>query len=252
MLEDRDASLIRHGAVEENVMAGSGGSGSGVATEEHKVVGAPRGGKNCSYKSFLGCGPPEFSGSEDPVACVKWIREVEQAFGSSECGDDQRVRFGTQLLRDTTLTWWNVIQSTLSPSVLAQLTWGDFKVKLLEEYCNERAVDRIEAEFRALEKGNLTVREYTHQFMEKLGLVGHVASTEKEKIKAYLKGLPSDMMTMVRNSKASNLRETIEEAQFMEEVYARSKPEKAVAVVDKRKWESNSAHPKRSRSFDGN
>ncbi|KAI3701767.1 hypothetical protein L6452_27096 [Arctium lappa] len=246
ILEDRDASLRRHGAVEENVLTGSKGSGSRVRTEEHRVVGAPRGGMSCSHKSFLGCGPPEFSGSEDLVACVEWIRAVEQAFGSSECGDDQRVRFGTQQLRDTALMWWNVIQSTLSPTVLAQLTWGEFKVKLLEEYCNERAMDRMETEFQALEKGNLTVREYTRQFMEKLGLVGHVASTEKEKIKAYLKGLPSDMMTMVRNSKASNLRETIEETQFMEEVYARGKPEKAMAVVEKRKWESSSVPPKRT------
>ncbi|KAI3715724.1 hypothetical protein L6452_22710 [Arctium lappa] len=177
---------------------------------------------------------------------------MQMAFGSSECGDDQRVKFGTQLLRDMALTWWNVIQSTLSPTVLAQLTWDEFKVKLLEEYCNERAVDRIKAEFRALEKGNLTVREYTRKLIKKLGLVGHVASTEKEKIKAYLKGLPSDMMTMVQNSKDSNLRETIEEAQFMEEVYARGKPEKAVAVVEKIKWESSSIPPKRTRPFIGN
>ncbi|KAI3706838.1 hypothetical protein L6452_24841 [Arctium lappa] len=60
------------------------------------------------------------------------------------------------------------------------------------------------------------------------------------------------MMSMVRNSKASNLRETIEEAQFMEEVYAKSKPEKAVVVVDKRKWESNFVPPKRTRPFVGN
>ncbi|KAI3745676.1 hypothetical protein L6452_08080 [Arctium lappa] len=113
-------------------------------------------------------------------------------------------------------------------------------------------MDRIEAEFRSLEKGNLTVRKYTRQFMEKLGLVGHVASIEKENIKACLKGLPADMMFMVRNSKASNLRETIEEAQFMEEVYARGKPEKVVVVVNKRKWESNFVPPKRSRPFVGN
>ncbi|KAI3692405.1 hypothetical protein L6452_32220 [Arctium lappa] len=252
MLEDREPSYKRPEAVEENVVGGSGGIENRVRSEEHRVIGTSKGGKSCSYKSFLGCGPPEFSGSEDPITCIKWIRAVEQAFGSSECGDDQRVRFGTQLLRDTALTWWNVIQSTLSPTVLAQLTWGEFKVKLLEEYCNEMAMDRIEAEFRALVKGNLTAREYTRQFMEKLGLVGHVDSTEKEKIKAYLKGLPSDMMTMVRNSKASNLRETIEEVQFMEEVYAKSKPEKAVVVTEKRKWESSSAHPKRSRPFVGN
>ncbi|KAI3758383.1 hypothetical protein L6452_05944 [Arctium lappa] len=209
----------------ENVLVGSRGTGNRVRTEENRVVTAPRSGKSCSYKSFLGCRPPEFSGSEDPVAFVKWIRAVEQAFGSSECGDGQRGK-----VRNATAQGY------------------DADV----EYCNERAMDRIEAEFQALEKGNLTVREYTRQFMEKLGLVGHVASTEKEKIKAYLKGLLSDMMTMVRNSKASNLRETIEEAQFMEEVYARGKPEKAVAVVEKRKWENSSVPHKRTRPFVGN
>ncbi|KAI3685417.1 hypothetical protein L6452_34659 [Arctium lappa] len=60
------------------------------------------------------------------------------------------------------------------------------------------------------------------------------------------------MMSMVRNSKASNLRETIEEAQFMEEVYAKGKSEKAVVVGDKRKWVNNSIPPKRTRPFVGN
>ncbi|KAI3728938.1 hypothetical protein L6452_17583 [Arctium lappa] len=96
-------------------------------------------------------------------------------------------------------------------------------------------MDRIEEEFRTLKKGSLVVREYTCQFMEKLGLVGHVAPTKKEKIKAYLKGLPADMMSMVCNSKASNLRETIEEAQIMEDVYARGKEEKDVVMGDKRR-----------------
>ncbi|KAI3706970.1 hypothetical protein L6452_25092 [Arctium lappa] len=249
MLEDRDASLRRHGAVEENVLTGSGG---GVRTEEHKVVGALKGRKSCFYKYFLGCGPLEFSGSEDPVACVKWIRAVEQAFGSSECGDDQRVRFGTQLLRDTTLTWWNIVQSTLSPTVLAHLSWAEFKKKLLEEFCSERTMDRIEKEFRSLVKGNLTVREYTRQFMEKLDLVGHVAPTEKDKMKAYLNGLRADLLSLVHNSKASNLQEMVEEAQFMEELFLRSKTEKTVVVSDKRKWENRSVPPRRSRPFSGN
>ncbi|KAI3714562.1 hypothetical protein L6452_21518 [Arctium lappa] len=145
VLEDRDASLKRNETVAENVVVlGSGGADNGVRTEEHKVVGAPRGGKSCSYKSFMGCGPPEFSGSDDPVLCVKWIRVVEQAFGSAECGGDQRVRFGAQLLRDAALIWWDVTQSTFSPTVLAQLSWAEFKRKLMEEFCSERSMDRIE------------------------------------------------------------------------------------------------------------
>ncbi|KAI3681430.1 hypothetical protein L6452_36225 [Arctium lappa] len=148
----------------------------------------------------------------------------------------KRVRFGTQLLRDTALIWWNIIQSTLSPEVLAQLSWAEFKKKLLEEFCNKRTMDRIEKEFRSLVKGSLTVREYTRQFMEKLGLVGHAAPTEKDKMKAYLNGLPADMQSMVHNSKASNLREMVEESQYMEEMFAKSKSEGAVVVSDKRKW----------------
>ncbi|KAI3701800.1 hypothetical protein L6452_27151 [Arctium lappa] len=205
VIEDRDVSNQRNETIAENIeVIGSGGTGHVIRTEEPITTEAR---------------PPEFSGSEDPVACIKWIQGIEQAFGLSECGDDQK------------------------------LSSAKFKKKVMEEYCSERALDRIEAEFRALEKGNLMVRKYTRQFMEKLGLVGQVAPTEKKKIKAYLKGLSVDMMSMVRNSKASNLRETIEDAQFMEEVYARGKPEKAVVVGDKRKWESKSIPPRRTRTF---
>ncbi|KAI3757372.1 hypothetical protein L6452_04909 [Arctium lappa] len=251
-MEDRDVNHRRSETVVENAVAGSGEDGIRVTAVERGISGAPGNKKSCSYKSFLGCGPPEFFGSDDPAVCVKWIRAVEQAFGSSECGDDQRVRFGTQLLRDTALIWWNIIQSTLSFEVLARLSWAEFKKKLLEEFCNERTMDRIEKEFLSLVKGSLTVREYTRQFMEKLGLVGHAAPTEKDKMKAYLNGLPADMQSMVHNFKASNLREMVEEAQFMEEIFAKSKSEKSVLVPEKRKWESSSVPPKRARPFVGN
>ncbi|KAI3696894.1 hypothetical protein L6452_29499 [Arctium lappa] len=251
-MEDRDVNHRRSETVVENAVVGSGNDGIRVTAVERRSSEAPGNRKGCSYKSFLGCGPPEFFGSDDPVVCVKWIRAVEQAFGSSECGDDQRVRFGTQLLRDTALIWWNIIQTTLSPEVLAQLSWAEFKKKLLEEFCNEGTMDRIEKEFRSLVKGSLTVREYTRQFMEKLGLVGHAAPTEKDKMKAYLNGLPADMQSMVHNFKASNLREMVEEAQFMEEMFAKGKSEKAVVVPEKRKWENSSVPPKRTRPFVGN
>ncbi|XP_024973952.1 uncharacterized protein C683.02c-like [Cynara cardunculus var. scolymus] len=80
--------------------------------------------------------------------------------------------------------------------------------------------------------------------MEKLNLVGHVAPTKKEKMKAYLKGLPAEMMVMVRNSRASTLREAIEEAKVMEAVYAKGREEKGVSS-EKRKWEGQYAPSKR-------
>ena len=78
-------------------------------------------------------------------------------------------------------------------------------------------MDRLEDEFRNLNKGSGTVRDYNRSFMDKLGLVGYVVPTEKEKIKAYIKGLPSDMMTILRVSKVSTLQEAIKEAQLFED-----------------------------------
>jgi len=49
-------------------------------------------------------------------------------------------------------------------------------------------MDRLEMEFRGLKKGDLTLRECSHLFLEKMNLVGHVVPTVKERIKSYLRG----------------------------------------------------------------
>ncbi|KAI3747042.1 hypothetical protein L6452_09485 [Arctium lappa] len=139
---------MRIETVAENVAVGSGGTSNAFRTEEHSIADAPRGAKTCSYKTFLCSKPPEFSGSDDPVVCLNWIQEIEQAFESSECGEEQ--------------------------------------------------------------KGNMSVRDYSRNFVEKLDLVGHVAPTENDEVKAFRKGLPADMMAMVRNAKAATFREAIE------------------------------------------
>ncbi|XP_024989258.1 cellular nucleic acid-binding protein-like [Cynara cardunculus var. scolymus] len=74
---------------------------------------------------------------------------------------------------------------------------------------------------------------------------------KKEKMKAYLKGLPQNMMVMVRNSKASTLREAIEGAKIMESVYNKGREEKA-ASSEKRKWEGHHAPSKRPNHLNNN
>ncbi|XP_024986562.1 uncharacterized protein LOC112521804 [Cynara cardunculus var. scolymus] len=112
-------------------------------------------------------------------------------------------------------------------------------------------MDCIEEEFRTFKKGNLSVRDYTRLFMEKLNLVGHVAPTKKNKMKAYLKGLLADMMVIVRNSRASTLREAIEEAKVLESVYAKGKEERMLSG-EKRKWEGPYAPSKKPNHFGNN
>ncbi|KAI3735955.1 hypothetical protein L6452_15482 [Arctium lappa] len=252
LLDDRDANPRRHETVEENlVVAGSGGSGPVVPSNETPLPETRQPSKVYTFKAFLGCRPPEFKGTDDPVACMNWIREIEQAFRSSECGESQKAIFGSQMLRGAALTWWNAYSTSVEATVLAKLSWETFKKKVMEEFCNERAMDRIIDEFRGLKKGNLLVKEYNKLFMDKLGLVGHLVPTEREKIKAYIKGLPTEMMNMVRVSKASTLREAIEEAQLVEDSYGSNMMERS-GVVEKRKWEGGPTSSKRPNHFNNN
>ncbi|KAI3678021.1 hypothetical protein L6452_37300 [Arctium lappa] len=252
LLEDRDINNRRPEVVDENVVvAGSRGPGPMNPNEVTATPRVEQVAKTCTFKAFLGCQPPEFKGSDDPSGCVSWIREMEQAFRSSEYGEGHKAVFGSQMLRGTTLTWWNVYSASLEVTVLAKLSWATFKEKLLEEYCNERSMDRIKDEFQNLKMGSGSVKECTRLFMDKMGLVGHLVPTEKEKIKAYIKGLPSDMMSMVRVSKTSTLREAIEEAQLLEEA-STLKREEGSRLSEKIKWEGNSLASKKPRPFNNN
>ncbi|KAI3729090.1 hypothetical protein L6452_17738 [Arctium lappa] len=131
LLEDRDASNRQPETMAENVVVGSGGPNV-VLIEEPSVEGIRPKTKGCTYKTFLGCHPKEFAGSDSPIACMYWLKEMEMAFEASECDSSQRVKFASQLLRGEALIWWNLTRSALVPEVLAKLTWPVFKEKLMD------------------------------------------------------------------------------------------------------------------------
>ncbi|KAI3727551.1 hypothetical protein L6452_16167 [Arctium lappa] len=194
LLEDRDASNRQPETMAENVVVGSGGPNV-VLIEEPSAEGIRTKTKGCTYKTFLGCHPKEFAGSDSPIACMYWLKEMEMAFEASECDSSQWVKFASQLLRGEALIWWNLTRSALVPEVLAKLTWPVFKEKLMDKYCSERSMDKLEREFRNLKKGNMSIAGYSKLFLEKLNLVGHLVPDERSKIKAYHQGLPADMRT---------------------------------------------------------
>ncbi|KAI3663974.1 hypothetical protein L6452_45207 [Arctium lappa] len=149
----------------ENVIVGSGGPNV-VTVEEPSAEGIRTKTKGCTYKTFLGCHPKEFVGSDSPVA----------------------FKFASQLLRGEALIWWNLTRSALILEVLAKLTWPVFKEKIMDKYCSERSLDKLEREFRDLKKGNMSIVGYSKLFLEKLNLVGHLVPDEKSKMKAYHQG----------------------------------------------------------------
>ncbi|KAI3746734.1 hypothetical protein L6452_09173 [Arctium lappa] len=217
LLEDRDASNLQPETTADNAIAGSGVRPEVLVTEEPPANEDRVRTKGCSYKAFLGCNPKEFLGSDNPVACMYWLKKVDIAFESSECDVSQRVKFTSQLLRGEALIWWNLTRSALTPEVLMKLTWPVFKKKIMNKYSNERSLDKLEVEFRNLKKGNLFVANYSKLFLEKLNLVGYLVPDERSKIKAFHLGLPANMRTDVRNAGGSTFQEVIEEALLVED-----------------------------------
>ncbi|KAJ9555926.1 hypothetical protein OSB04_010540 [Centaurea solstitialis] len=252
MLEDREASQRRNEAVGENAGNGSGDAGALVVTEETRITGDKERekakAKGCSYKNFLGCKPPEFRGCSDPVVCMYWLREMEMAFEASECDDSQRVKFASHLLKGEALTWWNLTCSSLTPEVYARLSWAEFKKKMLEKYCSERALDKIEDEFRAMKKGNSPISFYAKDFLEKLGMVEHLAPDEKSKIKAYSRGLLAEMRSAVRIARVTTLHEAIEESLRMEDDITQCRVE-SYQAGQKRKFEEAAASAQPTKTF---
>ncbi|KAJ9554217.1 hypothetical protein OSB04_018262 [Centaurea solstitialis] len=252
MLEDREASQRRNEAVGENAGNGSGDAEVVVVTEETRTTGDKEKekakAKGCSYKNFLGCKPPEFRGCSDPVVCMYWLREMEMAFEASECDSSQRVKFASHLLKGEALTWWNLTRSSLTPEVYARLSWAEFKKKMLEKYCSERALDKIEDEFRAMKKGNNPISFYAKDFLEKLGMVEHLAPDEKSKIKAYSRGLPAEMRSAVRIARVTTLHEAIEESLRIEDDITQCRVE-GYQAGQKRRFEEAAASARPNKTF---
>ncbi|KAI3678050.1 hypothetical protein L6452_37329 [Arctium lappa] len=115
---------------------------------------------------------------------------------------------------------------------------------------NERSLDKLEAEFRGLKKGTLSVIDYSKIFLEKINLVGHLVPDERSKIKAYQQGLPARMRTTVRSARGLTLQDVIEESLLIEDDFEAEKDERIV-VGEKKKWEWSSGPIRQSNPFAG-
>ncbi|GKE20311.1 hypothetical protein Tco_1431823, partial [Tanacetum coccineum] len=78
--------------------------GSGAANTGGVVAPGVHG---CSYKTFRNCQPHSFKGTEGVVGLTRWFEKVEQVFGISKCGEEDKVKFAASTFEGHALTWWN-------------------------------------------------------------------------------------------------------------------------------------------------
>nr|GEZ34587.1 putative reverse transcriptase domain-containing protein [Tanacetum cinerariifolium] len=114
--------------------------------------------------------------------------QIEQAF--HQVIEWIRKQFGVEIppCMGRALTWWNSQVATLGLNVAIGKSWGDMKKMMLEEFCPDEKIQRMEDELRSLKLRDTNIAAYTQRFHELVLLCLKAVPTEKKKVEAYIKG----------------------------------------------------------------
>ncbi|GKC14941.1 putative reverse transcriptase domain-containing protein [Tanacetum coccineum] len=55
--------------------------------------------RDCTFSSFMKCGPTQFHGKEGAIELCRWFEKIESTFGISECAERNKVKFAAATLQ---------------------------------------------------------------------------------------------------------------------------------------------------------
>nr|GFA52202.1 putative reverse transcriptase domain-containing protein [Tanacetum cinerariifolium] len=172
------------------------------------------------------------------IELCRWFEKSEMVFSISDCAERNKVKFTAATLQGRALTWWNSQVATLGLNVAIGKSWGDMKKIMLEEFCSDNEVQRMEDELRSLKLRDTNIAAYTQRFHELVLLCLKAVPTEKKKVKAYIKGLPENIKGETTSSQPVNMNEVVRMAHTLMEQKIQAKAER-VSEGNKRKWENS-------------
>nr|GEY06068.1 hypothetical protein [Tanacetum cinerariifolium] len=149
--------------------------------------------RECTFSSFMKCNLTPFHGKEGAFELCRWFEKSEMVFSISDYAERNKVKFAAATLQGRSLTWWNSQVATLGLNVAIGKSWGDMKKMMLEEFCPNEEVQRIEDELRSLKLRDTNIVGYTQRFHKLVLLCPEAVPTEKKKVKAYIKVLPENI-----------------------------------------------------------
>jgi hypothetical protein len=181
------------------------------------IVAAPR--TSYSIKQFTACNPPKLSGDEGATALLQWFESIESAFIVSECPDRLKVRYATTVLTKEALTWWNGQKVIYGVEELSVLEWIELKSMLLDEFCPENEIAKLEDESNKLKQVGDDNKAYNRRFHELSLLVPHHVTPEFRAVKKYIKGLPIEVRNHVMATRPDTVSSAIHLAASINDNY---------------------------------
>ncbi|GJW34323.1 putative reverse transcriptase domain-containing protein [Tanacetum coccineum] len=185
-----------------NVAGGLGGNGG--------QGGAPPI-RECSFVGFMKCGATQFHGNEGAIELCRWFEKTKSVFG---------------------------IIATLGLDVANRKSWTDMRKIMMEEFCLDEEVQRLENELRSLKLRDTNIAAYTQWFNELVLLCPEAVPTEKKKVDLYIKGLSQIIKRETTSSRPVVLNDAVHMAHTIMEQKIQDKAER-IAESNKKKWESN-------------
>nr|GFB27470.1 hypothetical protein [Tanacetum cinerariifolium] len=102
---------------------------------------------SCSIKTFRASGAKEFFRIEGTVGLLTWFESIKAMLYITKCLAESQVEFASSMLQGRALTWWNTLVQTRGRAAAIAQSWEGFKKLLMEEYCPDDEVEKLESEF---------------------------------------------------------------------------------------------------------
>jgi hypothetical protein len=165
----------------------------GQGNNEAPVPCQPAPQANFRITDFSRLNPPKFSGSEDPIEANDWLREIEMKLDVVHADNWDKVLLAVQQLKGPALAWWHSYHENNAEGHHVP----DSLVRIKQE------------EFMHLKQGNMSVVEYLHKFTELSRYEPDAVKTDEKKQGAFLRGLSTDIKSLVGSSKHANFNDMV-------------------------------------------
>jgi len=116
-----------------------------------------------TVEDFLRHKPEEFTGKASPDEADAWLRKCEKIFKVMNCEDEQKLLFATYQLNEDVEYWWAGMEQQMGTKE-ESVTWANFRTHFLDKNFPDTARQHREAEFLALQQGDMTMQEYVNKF----------------------------------------------------------------------------------------
>ncbi|GJY29010.1 hypothetical protein Tco_0404777 [Tanacetum coccineum] len=100
--------------------------------------------RKCTYEKFTSYQPFHFNGTEGAVGLIRWFKRTESVFSRSKCAEKNKVRFAVNTLTKEALFWWNSFTQSIGIEEAYKITWSEFKRLLIEKYCPQTEIKKME------------------------------------------------------------------------------------------------------------